>query len=588
MRGKTKNFLTLLLGLVLALAVLLVAEFGGWAWLRMNGHDTEPFLIHWAGEEGSLPSYQQDWGDTLVVSYIDPHLGFAHDAVENPFLSKLSGFVKYGEGETADAELLIIALGGSTTDAMTPIFLDDPKADPNAPYNWPRELQLLLERAGYQAIVLNGGVAGYSSSQQVLKLMRDSLPLEPDVVIFLDGVNEIGFVQSVPDRPMVHKYQKKVFDSLTSDKHFPALPNFVSFLRRIGKEKSERSVAGVNYGLSVKTTPAENWLRNMRSAKVLSNEFGSEFMEVLQPILGYGEYRATPELKDQLKKRGEKYLVELKAFYSDAAALCAETPYCLDLTPIYAHEEEIYFDPRHQNEKGVKILAGHIFRELESRGMLENDSRATRTNPSALKVNLSPPREHTQTARFDAVEGQENFDPRPLNDPGVAIAPEEGVDGFNGNAARELPLRNGSFEEWSDGVPVGWELVSGAIRRSESALDGRFFWSFFGSRVKVTFSSDESTAGKKLRVRLSGHSERGRLSMSVMALVDGSLKHISRNPERDTPWLDSRVDRAWGDIIHEMELTPKVNLTQVEVILLLRREATEAALVDDLSLSIVR
>jgi hypothetical protein len=68
------------------------------------------------------------------------------------------------------------------------------------------ELSKLLTADGYSGTIVNGGTGGYSSNQELIKLIRDGLEFKPDIVISYSGINDMGKYNELP-YPMVHPYQ---------------------------------------------------------------------------------------------------------------------------------------------------------------------------------------------------------------------------------------------------------------------------------------------------------------------------------------------------------------------------------------------
>jgi len=212
-------------------------------------------------------------------------------------------------------------------------------------------------------------VAGYTSSQELLKLIRDLLPLKPDVVLCLDGVNEFGFRQSVPEHPMVHRYQKRLFRKLQTGNASAILPNTMKLFPS-RRNTTGGTVMGASWGTTVKTTPARQWITNVRTARAVAEEFRIEYLVFLQPILGFGKYGCSPKEQEQLAARDDKYLRDVRAFYSEAKTLCADYSFCVDFTDVFEKEKDVYLNPRHQNERGVQILAEAVYAQLVARKLL--------------------------------------------------------------------------------------------------------------------------------------------------------------------------------------------------------------------------
>lgn len=377
MRRVAIRVATIAIGLLVAALGVGLLEFGAMKVLEHDGQSRGAFLIDREAWARRFPSYQQAWGQELVVSYLDPQLGFAANPNGHPLLHGTRGFVSYRSGDHTGPLPRIIALGGSTTDPLTGVFLGDSEVTPADPANWPRQLAAILGSRNLAAEVLNGGVAGYSSNQELLKFIRDALPLRPRLVICLNGVNEVGFVHSVPGHPMVHPYQRKMLEDIARSGDAVLLPNISRVVR--GWRKSDgRQVEGVNLGTRNTASPAAQWEVNFRTMHAVATEFGITHVVVLQPILGYGPYQMSPEESALLEARGEQYRMQVRTFYDEARVIAAKYPYCLDLSDCFADETNVYLDPRHQNAHGVEVLARAIHDELQARGLLAGLEREPR------------------------------------------------------------------------------------------------------------------------------------------------------------------------------------------------------------------
>jgi hypothetical protein len=117
----------------------------------------------------------------------DPHFGYARWLTdddktrlnENNF-EWVDGFVVYKKNKDLWTRPIILTLGGSTTDGI------------RRGHSWPEELSKLMTADGNSGTVVNGGTGGYSSNQELLKLIRDGLEFKPDIVISYSGINDMG------------------------------------------------------------------------------------------------------------------------------------------------------------------------------------------------------------------------------------------------------------------------------------------------------------------------------------------------------------------------------------------------------------
>jgi len=333
---------------------------------RRAGEGIQPILFNW--EEFRRPSHGiRQEGGTLKLSHLDPHLGYAHEYEVDRTLgdAALPGFVIYGN-PNAERVLRILTLGGSTTD---PLDRD----------NWPKQLQRTLSERGIAAVVYNGGVSGYTTSQELLKFLRDGITVAPDIVICLNGVNDMGFVHAVEKHPMVHPYQERMLRALRGERTPVLMPNLMRAIERwrIRSAPEYYRVAGVNFGVATDITPGEMWARNIHLLHAVATAQGIAHLNVLQPVLGIGEYVPAPEELEMLQQAarmfGGTYRDMLEDFYREARPIAEEAGYIVDLTDVFAGQSGRYRDARHPNAAGYGIIAESIFVELEARVLQAQD-----------------------------------------------------------------------------------------------------------------------------------------------------------------------------------------------------------------------
>lgn len=369
-RARLRDVLALALGLVLAALLLFLVEYTSARILRARGWPEYPLFY----KAPAKLVARQGVAGPLMLSYLDPLLGYAASPTRNRLINEVPGFVQYGK---PDAPIRIVALGGSTTDAMGAEISGDPHVDPQDPYNWPRDLQRMLSADGIEAVVFNGGTAGYTSSQDLFKLIRDGIALHPDIVIALEGVNDFALLLSVGGHRHVTKYQEQTLEAVVSQVRVPSvMPNFLILMLK-GRFDDERMVDGYTLGVLDPITRANHWHRNLLLAEAACRAMGIQYLNVLQPVMGVGTYRLSDEercMLDEWRRVNAEndmdYLTRLNRDYGAAKAHCDGTPECADFTEIFAGEARIYFDPLHPNERGVDVLARQIYQTLLQRGML--------------------------------------------------------------------------------------------------------------------------------------------------------------------------------------------------------------------------
>ena len=363
-RALSRLFWILLYNVGFAIGILAGTEYASLIVNERAGEAPRPFMID--VDQFRRPSIElRQTGGTAKMSYLDPHLGYAHEHAIDRELGDgqwLPGFVIYGDAASKDA-LRIVALGGSTTD---PLDRD----------NWPKQMQEILASEGVPAVVYNGGVSGYSTSQELFKLIRDVLPLEPDLIISLSGVNDLAFLHSMPGHPMVHPYQKRLLDTITGERPVIFFPNARRRLQRWRTQKTPAidRVLGVNYGPNVAANHVGHWARNTRLMHAVAQASKTEYVGFLQPILGVGAYDLGQDdellIQEAIQKFGPDYLPLAKDFFISAGSEARQTPFLVDLTDLFRGQTGLYRDQRHPNAEGYRQIAQAIIDDLHARGLL--------------------------------------------------------------------------------------------------------------------------------------------------------------------------------------------------------------------------
>lgn len=301
---------------------------------------------------------------------LDPQLSHAYsvDYLKRklPDFTILPGFVAYADPEKKKNALRIFTLGGSTTDA-------------HIKECWPYFLQKKLDALGVDAIVFNGGVAGYSTNQELLKLQRDVLPMKPNIVLGLSGVNDQGFAHSHKQHPMIHPYQAKVFGALAGHQE-PSrfFPNTVDVVRRLVGPNNAEDV-GITFGPEVRTSPAAQWERNIRMMHAVCEELGIHYLGFRQPVLSVGNYEPSPDEVAMIKKYSDAvnrpggkstYVEIINDFYKQTQSVPERLDYCVDFVDLFVGKSGMYRDARHQTAAGAEVLAEAMIGELQARGLI--------------------------------------------------------------------------------------------------------------------------------------------------------------------------------------------------------------------------
>jgi len=300
---------------------------------------------------------------------LDPFTGYGYFSKEDITLYGTEAYIDgliYMKGNNIELKKVAI-IGGSTSDL-------------NYNGSWLRPLQKNLDEYGLE--IVTASVSGYSTTQELLRLIRDLVGLKPVLVISLNGVNDLGFMQSVSCKyPRIHSYQARLFQYLNfkkSDiKNKPAVM-FNSFTKKAGitmpSMNDSKSVSGLNYGAKSNKSDYEIWEENIKMKYAICSTFDIDYLSVLQPIMGFGTYEMESEEKEFLDEYNVSrspvnrvsYIDAVNTFYNNAKEISKKYDYILDATEIFSLERFCYLDPRHPNDKGNKIIADFIFKNIET------------------------------------------------------------------------------------------------------------------------------------------------------------------------------------------------------------------------------
>jgi hypothetical protein len=346
LRGARARYKEWLLLTAICFVTLLALE-GVALWVNGSVGYSEPFFVRL----DAAAEQSEHIEPVLEFPFIDPFLGW-NFAPGQPGVGgsrNYAGFIVLGDGTRAEA-LRIVALGGSTTEGSHPGYHG----------NWPLILQESLEADGIPTTIYNGGVGGYNSSQDLLKMVRDVVSLRPHLVISYGGVNETGWAP--PGHPMVNKHQAYLMNVLAEMGHTRWMPNTAMMVRRA---MGAHAVVGVEYGVPTKHSRAQQWMRNIRMMKAICDEFGIHFLAVLQPTQAAVAGSFTAE------------------FFDEARALADTSPFVANFFGILDGKTGVYLDENHLLPAGNVIVSRVLRAELKARDMMK--PKVVIAGPSAVR-----------------------------------------------------------------------------------------------------------------------------------------------------------------------------------------------------------
>lgn len=293
----------------------------------------------------NIERYSQE--SNLLPYYYDPVIGYNLGTKDK----ETAGFCIYGDLEKA--KLHIMTLGGSTTDASIYAFKC-----------WSECLHDILEERGLSNVVMCGGVAGYASSEELFKLIRDGFSLKPDIVLNYSGVNDM---QVEEEYPYINFYMRQICQFLANKSAMNNL-NFDSHS------------FGISYGINGFDSrelkeKCDFWMQNQKMVHALCQMRNIKHITFFQPTLFNGAKQlSNREQSYQLnlvyvgvkRECRASYINKTRDFTRIIRRFIQKYEWIYDLTEIFG-AEDIYMDFAHVNERGSRIIAGHVADALESR-----------------------------------------------------------------------------------------------------------------------------------------------------------------------------------------------------------------------------
>ncbi len=280
---------------------------------------------------------------------LDPFLGVSR---EDDVLSfKLFSDVEINHSDTIEFlrgggwrkknRIRILTLGGSTTDYSTSYLK-----------SWPEYIHEILQKEGIKHLIINGGICGYNTAQELLKLIRDGLYWDPHIVISYSGVNNAAWLHNSSKHPFVTDYFVHVMKQLTKD-------NTILY-------RGTGSLKTIDYGMETSESEAAFWLRCMRLMHGICAEYRILFYGFLQPSALYGNYHLSDiERRFIAFKRTEEQLKVWNNFFEEAGRYCKNYNYLYDLTSIFDGMSGIFYDDSHTDEHGNQIIAQKIYQIIQ-------------------------------------------------------------------------------------------------------------------------------------------------------------------------------------------------------------------------------
>jgi lysophospholipase L1-like esterase len=233
-------------------------------------------------------------------------------------------------------------------------------------------LQQLGDRFHRKLLVVNAGVTGYYSTQELIHLERNVLPYHPALVISLSGRNDAFYglhPNYIPDAIPYHGLMRRdlgaldpYYNSLETPRwRLHAMNWFAALLagKRFNWLKDFEAAK-----LSFHPAAIEVFLRNQRAVHSLLQGMKIKHFLFLQPTLNYPERKLAPE---ETGMDQDGYVAPLQQAYK---RLCTETEKSLDpawfkgAIDITKQPGQLFIDNVHLSEAGARLTAQAIYRAI--------------------------------------------------------------------------------------------------------------------------------------------------------------------------------------------------------------------------------
>lgn len=275
----------------------------------------------------------------------------------------------------------IITLGGSTTDGFYQQYSDG--------NTYSLLLDKIFKSQGHKVDIINGGVGGYNSTQELLKLITEvfELDLKTKIIISFNGINELwGYGQNnlyskKNNRFIIKKYRESPYLTPTlysmfvnqiwikQNKYvlFKILPNIQSLIMYLTSKNNFKKTENNNLAnkYSYNLNNIERWEKNITLMYNIAKSNNIKYFTFLQPTLGIKGVQSEPKINSNDEKIYNEidinYLNELNQFYNQAQRKCDKLKFCYDLSDIAPPTGNNYSDARHHSAKGNTIIANYIY-----------------------------------------------------------------------------------------------------------------------------------------------------------------------------------------------------------------------------------
>ena len=249
----------------------------------------------------------------------------------------------------------IIILGGST------LFGAGASSDTTT---IPAFLEKEFHKNNYNVEIINAGVASADSFEEAYKIRYMYKKFQPDLFIVYDGWNDsFGQIKKGTLNPDITRSEtieaKKPPLQIWISKNLTEFRTFYVFYPIFS-----HAFIALTMNEDLLIMNSETWSSRWNEVCNENNDDGIETMILLQPIVGTGDKKLSPD-----EKHHADYFKQIKSreqleYYSKKLPISSCTA-SIDLRNIFDNvTEPIYYDGGHMTDLGNKIIAAKIYEEI--------------------------------------------------------------------------------------------------------------------------------------------------------------------------------------------------------------------------------
>jgi hypothetical protein len=300
-------------------------------------------------------------------------------------------------GAKQPGEFRIVTLGGSTTEDVWN----------GAGLHWPLVLECALHEAGRtQVRVLNAAMSAYSSAHSLVRLATDIVEYEPDMVVVMHNINDLGVnyyalsTGGVVDHNYLVRYGRKSYTG-TTDQDDVVLSRTLSAARS-RLTRAPGADTEWRHGDYDVDAGARIFGRNLHSIVLLAAGRGASVVLLTMPVAA-SEAKHAAVRQGSLEHAGLGMLPEYAPFHRDFARyndvirdLAPKGARVVDMARLLEADERYFVDIVHYSSAGVlafgQTLAPHLLDLIPAGGEAgSGDGCAWRRDPA---VQAALAREH--------------------------------------------------------------------------------------------------------------------------------------------------------------------------------------------------